>query len=105
MRFIRWCSGPVDRYTLAIALTGTFYALAFLTTFIRLYHRVQIRKFWWDDFWAAFGLISGILTCVLWLGVQKIMSQFARPNGTNSGEETDIVHQILSSPLRPDTLA
>ncbi|KAF9054126.1 hypothetical protein BJ165DRAFT_1522689 [Panaeolus papilionaceus] len=60
--------------TAAFALTGTFYALAFLTTFIRLYHRVQIRKFWWDDFWAAFGLISGILTCVLWLGVQKIMN-------------------------------
>ncbi|PPR02310.1 hypothetical protein CVT24_011648 [Panaeolus cyanescens] len=60
--------------TAARALTGTAYVISFVTTFLRLYHRVTIHRFWWDDFWAAFALLSGMMSCIIWLAIERIMS-------------------------------
>ncbi|KAH7924088.1 hypothetical protein BV22DRAFT_1166654, partial [Leucogyrophana mollusca] len=38
--------------------------LAIVLAFFRLYHRLAIRRFWWDDTWAAVALLCGI-NCVV----------------------------------------
>ncbi|KAF9054127.1 hypothetical protein BJ165DRAFT_686334 [Panaeolus papilionaceus] len=42
--------------------------------FLRLYHRIRIRKSWWDDFWAAFALLSGLMACTIWLAIGRILT-------------------------------
>ncbi|KAJ7573770.1 hypothetical protein C8J56DRAFT_981516, partial [Mycena floridula] len=68
-------------HSLTIAAT-VLHVFAILMTAFRIQHRIQIRKFWWDDFWA---LVSWILDIIL------LALLFAQPAAYLKGIESQII--------------
>jgi len=63
-----------------IALVIVCHSLAIPTTAFRLLHRIIGRRLWWDDFWAAFGLINEIMLFAVYITAPMgIPSMYASP--------------------------
>ncbi|KAH7905616.1 hypothetical protein BJ138DRAFT_742414 [Hygrophoropsis aurantiaca] len=51
-------------YSILRIVTSVLQCLGILLTFFRLWHRFSIRRFWWEDAWAAIASVCGIACLV-----------------------------------------
>ncbi|PPR02312.1 hypothetical protein CVT24_011650 [Panaeolus cyanescens] len=51
----------------ALGLESAFEAIAIISTILRLWYRIRIHRFWWDDVWALLATLFSIVPYVLFV--------------------------------------